>query len=92
MIYIYILRGKSRCPWLIHSDIETIQSLFGSAWTVGHCFREANQVADILSKLGVQGSSSVTYSFLAELPRPARGALGLDKGGCPVIRIRVVRN
>ena len=51
---------------------------------------EANQVTDILSKVGAQGSLSVTYTSHSELPRPAKGAMCLDSAGIPVIRIQAV--
>ena len=90
LLLVNVLPGKSRCPWLIHSDVEAIQSMLGSDWTVGHCFREANQVANILSKVGAQGLLSGMYTSHSELPRPASGAVGLDRAGIPVIRSRVV--
>ncbi|XP_071924773.1 uncharacterized protein [Coffea arabica] len=86
-----ILQGKSRCAWIIRADMEAIQSIVGLDWTVGHCYREANQVADVLAKVGAQGAVFTIYSSQVELPRPARGAMTLDSIGTPVIHVRVVR-
>ena len=41
-----ILRGKSKCLWVIRLEIDTIQATCELDWTVGHCYREANQVAE----------------------------------------------
>nr|XP_027093602.1 uncharacterized protein LOC113714004 [Coffea arabica] len=64
----------------------------GLEWTVGHCFRKANQVADALAKAGANSAGIVIYTSQAELPRLARGALGLDRSQTPVIRKQAVRN
>nr|XP_027086600.1 uncharacterized protein LOC113708336 [Coffea arabica] len=86
-----ILQGKSKCSWLIRSEIATFQAICTLARTVGHCYREANQVADALAKAGANGSGNVLYTSQSELPRPAKGALILDKAGTPAIRVRAIR-
>ena len=58
---------------------------------MGHCYREANQVADALAKMGAQSEDIVIYTSQSDLPRLARRALGLDRSQTPVIRIRAVR-
>ncbi|KAL5977558.1 hypothetical protein ACLOJK_041456 [Asimina triloba] len=45
-----------------------------------HQFREGNQVADFLAKLGESGSSR-TYEDLQDLPRLLRGIVRIDKSG-----------
>ena len=86
-----ILRGKSKCLWVIRLEIDTIQATCELDWTVGHCYREANQVADALAKVGASDSGTLIYTSHSKLPRPVRGALILDKAGIPTIRVRAVR-
>ncbi|XP_027103196.1 uncharacterized protein [Coffea arabica] len=73
LLLVNILRDKSRCPWRVRSKIESIQTVLRTGWSVEHCYREANQVADALSKVGALGSGIVIYTSQSALPRPARG-------------------
>nr|XP_027122076.1 uncharacterized protein LOC113739022 [Coffea arabica] len=59
-----------------------------SVWRI---YREANQVADALAKMGARSEGTVLYTSQSDLPRLARGALGLDRSKTPVIRVRVAR-
>ncbi|XP_071933890.1 uncharacterized protein [Coffea arabica] len=92
LLLVNILRGKSRCPWRVRSKIESIQTVLRMGWSVEHCYREANQVADALSKVGALGSGIVIYTSQSALPRPARGAMVLDSTGTPVLCIRAMRS
>ena len=47
---------------------------------LSHVFREGNQVADFLAKLGANGLSQQFYSS-TDLPRLARGLIRLDQLG-----------
>ena len=92
LVLVNILLQKARCPWLVRSVQEELQALQGLEWTVAHCYREANQVADALAKVGAWSEDVVLYASQSELPRLARGALGLDRSQTPVIRKQAVRN
>ncbi|XP_027157736.1 DAR GTPase 2, mitochondrial-like [Coffea eugenioides] len=87
LVLVNILLRKSRCPWLIRLELDALVALQGLEWTVGHCYREANQVTDALAKEGARSEDTVLYSSPADLPRLARGALGLDRSQTPSIRI-----
>ena len=92
LVLVNILLHKSRCPWLIRSELDMLMAIQGLEWTVGHCFREANQVADALAKVGANSVDIVIYTSQAELPRLARGAWGLDRSQTPVIRMQAILN
>ncbi|MQM23238.1 hypothetical protein Taro_056301 [Colocasia esculenta] len=44
-----------------------------------HIFREGNQAADSLANHACSTTSSSVFSDLSSLPRPARGAILVDK-------------
>ena len=52
---------------------------------LSHVFREGNQVADFLTKLGANGLSQHFYSS-TDLPRLARGLVRLDQLGTVYLR------
>lgn len=89
LVLVNILLQKVKCPWLIRSEHDELLAIQGLEWTVAHCYREANQVADALAKVGAWSEDIVLYTSQSDLPRLARGALGLDRSKTPVIRVRV---
>ena len=91
LVLVNILLKKSRCPWIIQPEIAALEATQGVEWSVGHCYREANQAADALAKVGARSEDFVLYSSQKDLPRLARGALGLDRSQTPAIRVRVAR-
>ncbi|XP_027120639.2 uncharacterized protein [Coffea arabica] len=90
LVLVNLLVRRWRCPWLVRSDLEALLAMQGVEWTVGHCYREMNQVADALAKVGAQSEGIILYTSQSELPRLARGALGLDRSQTPAIRSRAV--
>ena len=47
-------------------------------------------MSDALAKVGAQSEGLILYMSQSELPRLARGALGLDRSQTPAIRVRAV--
>ena len=62
LMLVNILLDKSRCPWLIRFEVDALKAIHGLEWTVGHCFCEMNQVADVLSKFGAHSSAIIIYT------------------------------
>ncbi|XP_027171858.1 uncharacterized protein LOC113771481 [Coffea eugenioides] len=90
LVLVNLLLRRFRCPWLVRSDLETLLAIQGLEWTVGHCYREMNQVADALAKVGAQSEGIILYTTQSELPRLARGALGLDRSQILANRTRAI--
>ena len=77
LVLVNLLEKKSRCPWLIRSELDALVATQVMEWIVEHCYCEANQVADALAKVGAQSDGTVLYTSKSELPRLARGGLRL---------------
>ena len=92
LVLVNILLHKTRCPWLIRSEVDALVAIQGLEWTVGHCYREANQVADTLARVGARAEGIVFYASQSDFPKVATGALSLDRLQTPIIRSRVARN
>nr|XP_027086510.1 uncharacterized protein LOC113708247 [Coffea arabica] len=90
LVLVNLLVRQVRCPWSVRSDLESLRAVQGLEWTVGHCYREMNQVADALAKVGAHSEGTILYTTQSELPRVARGALGLDRSQIPAIRTRAI--
>nr|XP_027109299.1 uncharacterized protein LOC113729174 [Coffea arabica] len=90
LVLVNLLVRQFRCPWSVRSDLESLRAVQGLEWTVGHCYREMNQVADALAKVGAHSEGIILYTTQSELPRVARGALGLDRSQIPAIRTRAI--
>nr|XP_027109237.1 uncharacterized protein LOC113729105 [Coffea arabica] len=52
LVLVHILFGKARCPWSVFLEVQQLLGFMEHIPSVGHCFRQANQVADVLSKVG----------------------------------------
>ena len=90
LMLVNILQGKSNCLWMVRSEVDALKAVQRLEWIVGHCFFEANQVADALSKVWAHSSSLVLYTSQSELPRLAKGTMFLDRLGTPFIRNKAV--
>ncbi|CDP11040.1 unnamed protein product [Coffea canephora] len=90
LVLVNLLVRQFRCPWSVRSDLESLRAVQGLEWTVGHCYREMNQVADALAKVGAHAEGVILYTTQSELPRVARGALRLDRSQTPTIRTRAI--
>nr|XP_016504508.1 PREDICTED: uncharacterized protein LOC107822473 [Nicotiana tabacum] len=53
-----------------------------------HCFREANQVADSLTKLALSSGNGTFYYSFQQLPKEVKGHFQLDEWQLPSIRRR----
>lgn len=58
MLIIQILQGKTNIPWHLQPFIKEVKKMVEQDNTnikFSHCFREENQVADVMEKLGANG-------------------------------------
>ena len=76
----WISRGSCRVWYLWDFWEELLNLLQLFEMQISHVFREGNQVADFLAKLGATGLSQYFYSS-TDLPRLARGLVCLDQLG-----------
>ena len=53
LVLVGILQRRLVCPWHILREVKQIWQMGSGAFTICHCFREANKVVDILSNEGV---------------------------------------
>ncbi|KAK4724848.1 hypothetical protein R3W88_027627 [Solanum pinnatisectum] len=56
---------------------------------ITHCFREANQVTDLLANVGVMVKHGTFFTEVFCLPRQVKVALKNDQDGRPNLRIRI---
>ncbi|XP_027098978.1 uncharacterized protein [Coffea arabica] len=84
VILVHILLGKAGCPWSVYHEIQQLFELKEHVSRVGHCLRQANQVADVLSNVGCAHGREVIYTL-------ARGAMCLDRIGFPFVK-RIVQD
>ena len=83
---VQILLNKVACPWKIWAEMEKIKGCMRFVARVTHCYREGNQVADALSKVGATTASRCFYALHTKLTGLARSAMRLDTLGLPSIR------
>nr|XP_027127799.1 uncharacterized protein LOC113743944 [Coffea arabica] len=86
LVLAHIVQRVARCPWSIDMEVRSLLQLLPHVVSITHYFREANQVADILSNVGCDDGYDRTYYHLSELPSHARGAFRLDRLGLPSLR------
>lgn len=86
MMLIRVLNGETECPWNLLRGLDELEQHKGSFRSIRHCYREANMVADGLSRVGVQDRVDKIYDEERDLPRLVRGHLRLDKVGMPNLR------
>ncbi|XP_071912299.1 uncharacterized protein [Coffea arabica] len=53
LLLVGILQCRFHCPWQIQWEVQQIWKLIETPSRFSHCFRKANQVADILANVGV---------------------------------------
>ncbi|XP_071939025.1 uncharacterized protein [Coffea arabica] len=75
----------------IHTEVQQLMGVAHHFPRIFHCYRQANQVADILANSGCQQARDDIYLAASDLPCLARGALFLDRLGVPSLRQVVVR-
>ena len=88
LVLISILLGKTNSPSGICREVEELLKLKHHFVVVSHIYREGNQVADFLSKLGPKLSEIKIFSSSAALPCMIRGSWLLHKLGMSFIRRR----
>ena len=86
LILVRILNRLVHCPWGIHTEVQQLMGVAHHFSRILHCYRQANQVADILANTGCQLARDDIYLASSDLPRLARGALVLDRLGMPSLR------
>ncbi|KAK0573059.1 hypothetical protein LWI29_002443 [Acer saccharum] len=77
--------GKCTLWYLWDFWDECIKEMQGTNVRIVHQFRERNQAADFLAKLGERGSN-VIYEEFQELPRLLYGIVRIDRSGLLAIR------
>ena len=81
--------NSSKCSlWRIRRHWKEMLSMTVKVLCVIHQYREGNGVADCLANEGVRTDARVYYLNQSELPKKARGAILLEKGGLPNLRIK----
>lgn len=91
-IIVDMIKGTNKPSWKLQQLIEEIQEkLKRIGGSVQHCYREANSVADILSKLGSIHGQTCVLKDHQNLPKSALGAYRLDKCGMANFRIRKLK-
>ena len=88
-VLVQILNRTSQCPWSIYKEVQQLVGLVSHFPRIRHCYRQANQVADILANEDCRQGHVEIYLAASALPQLARGAYHLDRIG--VASIRVVR-
>ena len=77
--------GKCTLWYLWDFWDDCIKEMQGMNVRIVHQYREGNQAADFLSKLGERGSN-VIYEEFHDLPRLLQGIVRIDRSGLPTIR------
>ena len=54
LVLVHILNSLVRCPWGIHTEVQQLMGVAHHFPRILHCYRQANQVADILANTGCQ--------------------------------------
>nr|XP_027064499.1 uncharacterized protein LOC113690699 [Coffea arabica] len=72
---VQILSGGHACPWRLQVEVDEILRLQSLVRSITHCWREANQPADRLAKLGAIRRDAVFFDSFDSLPLMARGEI-----------------
>lgn len=89
LLVVNMILGKCKIPWKLQRDITTIQQMVQqNNIQIQHCFREGNEVADLLSKHAHNLNNMAIFLEESELPREVRGAIRIDRIQLPTFRIR----
>ncbi|XP_060195177.1 uncharacterized protein LOC132624410 [Lycium barbarum] len=85
MILAAWVKDVFKIPW----QVDAIKrALTGTSWSIKHCFREANKVADTLASLSHSFQTNKLYNNFDDLPLKVKGLINLDKAGFPNFRVR----
>ncbi|XP_060183166.1 uncharacterized protein LOC132613134 [Lycium barbarum] len=88
-----MIQGKSKVPWTYQKLIEENKKIVTQRNVkVIRCYREANMVADALSKFFNNLAQEKFYYQEGDLPAEALGPLRMDKMGIPSFRIRPAKH
>ncbi|KAF3662715.1 hypothetical protein FXO38_11031 [Capsicum annuum] len=80
-------------PWRLQEAISQIKNhIQAHNITVQHSLREANKVADLLSKHATTLTEEVIFLRECDLPREVMGALRMDRMQVPSFRIRAEKH
>ncbi|XP_060170402.1 uncharacterized protein LOC132601318 [Lycium barbarum] len=89
LLVVNMILAKCKVPWKFQNDIAFIQQAVQlHNITVQHCFREGNDVADLLSKHANLLTEKAIYLNERDLPPDIRGAIRIDRMQVPSFRIR----
>uniref|UniRef100_A0A3Q7IE99 RNase H type-1 domain-containing protein n=1 Tax=Solanum lycopersicum TaxID=4081 RepID=A0A3Q7IE99_SOLLC len=82
------IKKKSTPPWTIANEVKRLQDLLNpSEYSITHCYREINQVADKLASLSHKYNTNILYSKTGELPSQIKGLITTDCWSLPIIRV-----
>ncbi|KAM3247773.1 hypothetical protein P3L10_009540 [Capsicum annuum] len=88
-----MILGNCSIPWRLQEAISQIRNnIQAHNITVQHCLREANEVADLLSKHATTLTEEVIFLWECNLPREVMGALRMDRMQVPSFRIRAEKH
>lgn len=74
-------------PWKVSDEVKELNRLKElTGFDLGHCFREANQVADKLAELSHSQTYYQLFHNFEDLPRQVKGLLNMDRWGLPSMR------
>lgn len=84
-----MVMGIWKIPWEIEDNIDEISNFINSANAqIKHVYREANQLADLITNLAINNLNKIKFSNFSQLPVEAKRILNSDKSQLPYIRIK----
>ncbi|XP_060195288.1 uncharacterized protein LOC132624540 [Lycium barbarum] len=81
-------------PWNIIDTILDIKKLLEQAdrWSIAHCYREGNRVANSLSNWGLNFNSITWITEFHNLPKEVKGEMNMDRMQMPTFRNNISSN
>lgn len=90
VVLLSYIKEVFKIPWQLTNIIIEIQrALQGMNWSIHHCYREANQVADNQASLSFTQHNEQIYLSTEDLPKHVRGLLNMDKWRILSLRVRI---
>ncbi|XP_059310362.1 uncharacterized protein LOC132061602 [Lycium ferocissimum] len=88
------LQDTAKEPWRVWNFIKHSKEILEQMeeWSIKHCFREGNKVADGLANWALRCNDTTWISQFHLLPKEIRGAPNMDKLNFPSFRTKNVRN
>lgn len=84
MALLKIIHREWRILWSIKEDIEEIHKISAKMTIrVTHSYREANQLADAMANLALDGDGELRYLAFQDMPSLCRKILNMDKHQIP---------